>query len=348
MQRHESELARMARGAGHEDPARFEQGPELGVGRRGARGLGRVAGRACGRRQLDERVDGDDDAVGADDQRVDVDARHVVAFGGESAEADQHAGERFTFDGGLAPELAEQFLRREAVDHVECRLRRHRRGAEHDVGDRFGENAPDPEHHGRSELRVAHHTCDQLPVAADHRCDEHIDVTVVGCRRREQIGRGAFDAGSVAEPEPHETPLGLVGDRVAVQLRHDRITDLVGRLPCLGRARCEPLGGDRHVEGCEQRLRFPLGQRGRRVRGRAGGRVGHDHHRPNRTGDCSANGGTVIALRSVRSGHAGVCTSTGISAAAKNSMMCSRRRSSAAGANGFSSRSPSRNGASEK
>ena len=242
MQRHESELARVTRRAGHQDPSRFEQGPELGIGRRGTC-AGRAALGAIGRRrQFDERVDGDDDTVGADDQRVDVDARHIGAFGGESAETDQHRGERVTFDGRFTAELTEQLLRGEAVDHVERRRRRDRRGAEHDVGHRLGEDAADPEHDGRSELRVAHHACDQFPVAADHRCHEHIDVTVVGCRRREQIGCGAFDAGPIAEPEPHETALGLVGDRVAVQLGHDRITDLVSRLSRFGRARREPLG----------------------------------------------------------------------------------------------------------
>ena len=68
-----------------------------------------------------------------------------------------------------------------------------RRRAEHDVGDRFGEDAADPEHHGRSELRVADHAGDELAVAADHRGDEHADVTVGGRCRREQFGGGALD-----------------------------------------------------------------------------------------------------------------------------------------------------------
>ena len=59
VQRHEPELARVARCAGHEHPSWFEQGPELGVGRR-RRAVGRVVRPAVRRRrQFDERVDGD-------------------------------------------------------------------------------------------------------------------------------------------------------------------------------------------------------------------------------------------------------------------------------------------------
>ena len=48
VQRHESELARVARRAGDEDPARFEQGPELGIGRRRTRAGRAAVGAAAG------------------------------------------------------------------------------------------------------------------------------------------------------------------------------------------------------------------------------------------------------------------------------------------------------------
>ena len=66
---------------------------------------------------------------------------------------------------------------------------------------------------------------------------------------------------AVAQPEAHEAPLGLVGDRVAAQLDHDRVPDGLGR----GDRR---VGVDRgalvengHAVSREQRLGVDLGQR---------------------------------------------------------------------------------------
>ena len=76
----EPELAGMGRGPGDEDAAGLEQRLELGRRRRLRSGGGDAIGR-CAIAELDERVDGDRDAVGADDQRVDVHALDVVTAG---------------------------------------------------------------------------------------------------------------------------------------------------------------------------------------------------------------------------------------------------------------------------
>ena len=65
-----------------------------------------------------------------------------------------------------------------------------------------------------------------------------------------------------AEPEPHQAPLGLVGDGVAPELDHDREPDLVGRRHRVGGGRHDPLGGERHTERGEQLFRRRLGERG--------------------------------------------------------------------------------------
>ena len=74
----------------------------------------------------------------------------------------------------------------------------------------------------------------------------------------------ARTASRVAEAQPHQPPLGLVGDRLAAQLDDDRVAERVG-------------GGDRglgvvhltlvddgHAVGAQQRLRVGFGQRGTR------------------------------------------------------------------------------------
>ena len=165
-----------------------------GVGRR--RGGGRRASPVA---ELDEGVDGDRHAVRPDDQRVDVDAEHVGALGGDAAEADEHRRQRVAVHGGLAAELAEQALGGQLVDHLVGRDVVERGRAEHDVGHRLGEDAAEAEHHGRPELRVAEDAGDQLAVAADHRRDQHVDRAVVRRRRGQQLRGGPVHRVGIGE-----------------------------------------------------------------------------------------------------------------------------------------------------
>ena len=215
-----------------------------GAGRDGAPLV--VAGGA----DLDECVDRDGHPVGADDQRVDVDAQHVRPLGRDPPESDEHRGEGVAVDGGLAAELAEQALRGQLVDHLVRRDVVDGRRPEHDVGHRLGEDPAEAEHHGRPELRVAQHAGDQLAVAPDHRRDEHVDRAVGGRRRRQQLGRRAAHRIGVGEVEPDEAALGLVGDGVAVELGDDREAELGGR-------------GDGRVGVGDPPLSRPVGRRNR-------------------------------------------------------------------------------------
>ena len=268
MHRDEPELAGMAGGTGDHDAARFEQGSELGVGRTGPpagrhRRLRRVDSDADSdaRRQLDQRVDGDRGAVGPHDQRVHVHAHDVGVGCRRLRQSEQDSRELVTIDRGLATELAEQPLRGERVDHVLGVDRRNRDRAEHDVGDRFGEDAADAQHHVHAELRIAHEAGDQLAIARHHGRHEHGDVAVIRRRGRQQLGCRGDDGPAIGEPQPNEAALGLVCDRITAELGDHRIAELVGSITGgVGRDDLA-FGGERHVMASEQSLRRDFGER---------------------------------------------------------------------------------------
>ncbi len=256
VERHEAELAGVGGRTGDQHAPRFEQGPELLVGRaRPQRWLARFR-----LADLHQTVDGNQIAGRFDDERVDVDAAHVEPFARELPQAHQQLDQLLAVDRCLTAELAEQLLRRKPVDHVECGRLVERCGAKHHVGDRFGEDATDAEHDHRAELGVVDDAGDQLTIARHHRRDQHVDVAVGGRRRTQQFGRCRFDGRSVTEAQLDQPPLGLVGDRIAVELRHDRIPDLVGGITSRRRSVDETLGSDRHAMGCKQGLRGAFGQ----------------------------------------------------------------------------------------
>ncbi len=210
--------------------------------------------------ELDEGVDRNR-LAGDDDQRVDVDRRHVGALLGESRQTGEGGAERGAVDRGLAPERAEQLLRREVVDELFGVRIGERDDAERDVAERLGEHAADAEHHARAELRVAHEPRDELPRSPHHRRDEHRDLTVGRRGRGEQLGRGRSHRVGVAQAEPHQTPFGLVGDRLAAQLHDHRVPDRLG-----GRDRTVGVAGlpfveDRHAVARDEPLRRGLRER---------------------------------------------------------------------------------------
>ena len=243
----------------HEYSPRFEQRPELLVGRtrpERRRPNGWLT-------DFDQTVDGDEVPARLDDQWVDVDAGHIVPIGREPPETDEQLDQLLTVDRRFSSEIVEQLLRGESADHVVGRRCIEWRWAEHDIGDGFRENPTDAEHDHRPELSIPNDSGDQLAVTRDHRCDEYVDVAVVGPGCGEQFSRSGLDGRTITEAQFDEPTLGLVGDRVAVQLRDDGISDLVGRGASCSRRLHESFRSDRHAVLGEERLRGAFGQSSR-------------------------------------------------------------------------------------
>ncbi len=69
---------------------------------------------------------------------------------------------------------------------------------------------------------------DELASTREHRSDEQLDRAVRRSRRTEQRrGRGR-DVVLARQTEAHETPFGLVRDRLPAELEHDGEPDLGG------------------------------------------------------------------------------------------------------------------------
>ena len=211
--------------------------------------------------ELDERVDGHEVPGRRDDQRVDVDAADVRAVAGEPAQRLDDRGHGVAIDGGFATERTEQALAGQLVEHLVGRHRVDRRRSEHDVGDGLGEDAADAEHHGRPELAVPRQSDHQLAGPVDHRRDEQRHRAVGGRGRGEELGGGLPDGVRVGEPETDQAALGLVGDRIPVELDDDGTAERKGHRHGLVGIVGEAFLDDRDVVLREQRLGVGFRQR---------------------------------------------------------------------------------------
>ena len=126
---------------------------------------------------------------------------------------------------------------------------------------------PTPEHHRHAELRVVGQPGDELAVAPDHRCDEHLHLAVVGRGGGEQLAGGVADGVGVGQAEADEAPLGLVGDRVAAELGHHREAELGGGGDGIGGRVDDPLRHHGDAVAGQQCLGRALGERLVRWRG---------------------------------------------------------------------------------
>jgi len=273
VQAHEPELARVAGRPGHDDALRLEQRLEaLGARAPACGGRGRTGSVDRYVDDLDERVDGHGSAVDHD-ERVHVDRHHVGPRLGDGRQPQQHRLEGRPVDRGLAAEGPEERLGGEAVEHVVGVGVAQGHQPQHHVGHGLGEDPTHAEHDGGPELRVEGQARDQLTGAGHHGRHQHPDLAV-GRRGRGEQGVGRLlDRARVAQVEPHEAPLGLVGDAVAAQLRDHGVAELGGRRGGVGSRGHDPLAQHRDAVAGQQRLR---GRLGLGVGGRGGGRrVGH-------------------------------------------------------------------------
>ena len=244
MQRDEPELPGMRGRAGDDDAARLEQRAEpVGVRRHvsaagdgvcavgGASSISTSASTATGRPSTTISGFTSTDATsGRASASADKPGQHL-----QRARPGRPPARR-----GTAPS---SFLRREVVDEVLRVLVGERHDPERDVAERLREHAADAEHHARPELRVAHHPGDELACSLHHRRDQELDGSVFGPGGREHLVCGGAHRVGVAQVQLHEAALGLVRDRVAVQLDDHWEADRVGGL---GRGVC--IGHDALVE----------------------------------------------------------------------------------------------------
>ena len=93
-----------------------------------------------------------------------------------------------------------------------------------------------------------------------------MDLAVLGCRPRQEIGGGGLHRVGIAETQSHESPLGLVGDGVSPELDDHREAELPGRRHGGGRVGHHPFLRERDPEGTQQVLGVLLGQGGVRRR----------------------------------------------------------------------------------
>ncbi len=185
----------------------------------------------------------------------------------EPGKPDQRRYDRGAIDRGLAPERSEKLLGVEVVEQIGGVDLVQRCEAEGDVAEGFGQHSPDAEHHTRPELRIADEPGDELAVAADHRCDQKLDRAVFRTGGGQEFDRREADRFAFRQLQPHESALGLVRDRLAAELQHDRVTERVG-----GGHRARRVGRGsflehRHAVAREELLRRSFGEGGHDGRG---------------------------------------------------------------------------------
>ena len=209
--------------AGDDHPARMEQRTEAFedfIGRRSCGSVSRFA--LLDRPDHGQRVRGDREPV-ADDDGIDVDAVNVGPLDSQTAQPDQAVGQGVRIDGRLATErMGEQPFRVQAVDHRRGFRGRERDDREHDVVQRFGQHAAQPEHDARPEVWVAHQAGDQFAFPRHHLGHEQADLAIVRPAMCPQFVRGAANRVRRVQPQPHEVAFGLVRDACAAQLDRDR------------------------------------------------------------------------------------------------------------------------------
>ena len=106
------------------------------------------------------------------------------------------------------------------------RCRVHRSEADRDVVEDLGQDAAQPDEHGRPELRVAAEPEDELDARRRHRLDEQAaDRQAVPPPGLEQRQGGAVDRVVATQPERQPADLALVGQPDGIELERDRPPD---------------------------------------------------------------------------------------------------------------------------
>ena len=186
--------------------------------------------RASGVASSDQRVDGDGPAVD-DDQRVHVDRGRRRGGRREAGEAEQdrrpaRRGRRRARRG--TGRAASGWRGRRSARRRRGRRAGTSRNATSPSASASTPPMPSITHGPNCGSRTSPAISSRLPRTIG--ATSSSTVAVFGAGRGQQLARAApADGIGVAQAEAHQAALGLVGDRVAAQLEHDRVADRVGR-----------------------------------------------------------------------------------------------------------------------
>ncbi len=165
-------------------------------------------------------------------------------------------GERLYIDGLLSPVAVQDDAALDLADHGQRHFSIHRRNADRDVLEHFGEDAAQAEEHGRPELRVPLRADDGLDPSQRHGLHD-------GVRRRVDVPGFFHDTIKSFEqallgtyPDFDETEVAFMRDLIGQRLHDDRIADLLRPAHGLIRARDGIALVHGHVKARQQRLRF--------------------------------------------------------------------------------------------
>ena len=189
VQRHKTELARMARRTDDHHAARVEQRAEcrIVVARHGlVRASGRRSADVDFVAKLDERIDRHTLAARADDHRVHVDRCDLGPLVRRARHGIDDLPQLVAVHRTLVAELRVDRAGRQRVEHLVHVASRQRRRTHLGVGDRLGTRAACAEHDHRAEHRVAHHTDEQFAPSGNLLRDEQHHLPVVWSRRSKE------------------------------------------------------------------------------------------------------------------------------------------------------------------
>ena len=152
-----------------------------------------------------------------------------------------------------AAHAAQNFGRRDPVDHRERVVAARRRQAKRDVLEHFDQHAAQPESHHLAEARIVRGADDHFLAAGEHLLDfdpGDLGVGLVRARAGDDLFVGALGLGRAPHVEHHASRFGLVQDVGGDDFHHHWKAD--------GTRSAAGLGGGRHGRRFGQRDRASL------------------------------------------------------------------------------------------
>ena len=170
----------------------------------------------AGRREIEQHADVERRcADGPRQYRVEIDLGDFRKVGGKNRDRFDNRRERALVDRGRAAHAAQNFGRRDPVDHRERVLAARRRQAKRDVLEHFDQHAAQPEGHHLAEARIVRGADYHFLTAGEHLLDFdscELRVRLVRARAGDDLFIGPLGLGRALHVEHHASRLGLVQD----------------------------------------------------------------------------------------------------------------------------------------